>query len=607
MERKIQQNRFDELVNGTGTRYAVILDAIRENLKTEILTPYGCIAFYNYKIETGEMLMKVFPFKPEVVSKNFPDSLEIRSAALERINADRPYEKMHHLKNFRRKFTTTSHISLSIPIEEILTHDKKKINDTTWPDFVSNTKIDNNVFDNLFFISGHQDFHIYPLPVLSSPCMLLIIPSGETMKSPDNVAIKIRESIDFYLYNRLLNEVSKDLKPGQIADKKELIKRFLIELSQVAIPIKYLFDGNEYKCFDWYGNWETDSCATLELNLAGEAVEIFMPTFCWHTGEMLHQLPHYRVKEKQVRETIQNIFQLVYGYWQTINSKKLLVQSEISPLITELRESVVHMKAMKTKVEERISEQTHKVDMLSKLVVELGADMSQPWENEFYSTKKADGTLVWKIRYNGDNVVEGASDKGFEGLHVIFSNPHTEIDVSVLGADSRYLQQQINDPDIEAVLNSYKSEITRIEQLVKKGGLSFDEYGTKIYAENLAGYINSCKDLNHSRSYTEEMKKLTFAKARLKACMDNDAYDKYEKQLDAIAKQSKPASMPKKLQDGILNPIRQLVNRLKEEQGGILAPLLEPPILKIGVKSFFKPTMDLEVIWRFSKSDEIPD
>jgi len=596
-------SNIDEYINGSD-EYAEVLRIVRQHLCSAFSMKYGAIAFYKFDPTTIHAKVKVFPVSPEIVELHFPDDTEIREKVLKLINTDRNYEEFHQLKTFREKFNTAEHFDFSISKKnDLLEHSKERVNEKEWSEFIIGRKT-YNILDQLYYPSNESKYKAIPLPILYSPATLIVVPKDAiaTAEQIDKIVTPVAESVHFYLFNRLLTEITKDLKPGQIKDKQELIQQFLSQLVEVAIPIKYEFNGNEYKCFDWYGGWKTDSSAIVELTLGGETVKMYMPTFCWHDGKMLHEKGEYRVREQQVKETIQNIFGLVFGYWQTINSKKLLVQTEISPLISELKESVASLKAMKLNVEDKIKEQTQKVETLSKLIVELGGDTSQPFENEFFPITKSNGEKVWKIRYQGTDVILEGRDKGFEGLHFIMANKNTEIDVSNLGVDGTYIQQTVVDTDLNTTLNSYKSEITKIETQIQNKTFEGGESGFKKYAENLAGYINCCKDSTPSKTYTKEAQKLSVAKAQLKVWMTKDAFKEYENKLDTVAKQSKPNSITKQQQDGILNPIRQLVKRLREEQNSILEPLLKKSVLHIGVKSSFSPKGELDVIWKFSES-----
>jgi hypothetical protein len=594
---------INEYING-GKGYAEILRIVRQHLCSAFSMEYGAIAFYKFNPSDETAWAKVFPINPEIIEKHFPTDEAIREKALKLINADRNYTEFYYYKRFNNKYNTNEHFDLDLTCKaDQLEHSLSAIEGKSWLDFIES--IDKkNILDQLYYPSNQSKYKAIPLPILYSPATLIVVPKDAitTAEQIDKIVVPIAESVHFYLFNRLLTEITKDLKPGKINDKQELIQEFLSQLVEVAIPIKYEFNGTEYKCFDWYGSWKTDSSAIIELTLAGEAVKIFMPTFCWHDGKMLHAKDEYKVREQQVKETIENIFGLVYNYWQTINSKKLLVQAEISPLINELRESVASMKTMKAQVEDKLTEQTQKVESLSKLIVELGGDTSQPFDNEFYSITKSNGEKVWKIRYQGTDVILAGTDKGFEGLHFIMANKNKEIDVSHLGANGTYIQQNVVDTDLNTTLNNYRKEITKIEDQIRRNRFQGGEIGFKNYAENLAGYINCCKDSTPSKSYRHEANKLNVAKTQLKIWMTENKFKEYEKILDRVAKKSNPNTLKKKEQDGILNPIRQLVKRLQVEQGGILAPLLERSVLKIGVMSSFKPKGELDVFWKFLES-----
>lgn len=586
------QNRFNELVNGEGTRYAVILDALRNNLQSDIQTTDGCIAFYNYDIEnTGTMLMKVFPYRPEVIASYFPSDVETQLAVLERINADRPYAEMHHLKNFRNKFKSKSHFNLTIPDKEVLVHDKKKINGNPWSTFANDGKIENNIFDNLLFSSEEKSFQIFPLPVLSSPCMLLIIPASEHVNAPDTIAAKIRESIDFYLYNRLLTEVSKDLKPRAINDKKELIEVFLRELSQVAIPIKYEFNGKVYNCFDWYGDWKTDTCATVHLTLAAEPVKIFMPTFCWYDGTMLHKIPHYDVKVKQVTETIQNIFGLVFGYWKTINSERGLLQDQIIPLISDLKSKAAAYESIRDGVEET----NRKIEVLTKLITKLEPDKEVEMDFELKSfVKKENGIQIrcWKFRYNGETLEKEATDKGFEYLQVILNSPDRDIQLEELSPTLARTAKTKED-----FKTLYKSASDSAEKIFKR----INQYGGYDNADfndlkSLAQHLAQKKYAGNNLKYkvADDTQKLNNCLAALKFLLTEEEFNEFKHQVDEIGKTEKRNESGRA--DNFLRSTVQLRDRLLTRYPQIETHFSKQ-VLKIGSPSSYRPNAKDKVSW----------
>lgn len=594
-------SNINEYIYGS-IEYAEVLRIVRQHLCSVFSMEYGAIAFYKFNPNDENAWVKVFPINPDIIKKHFPNDDSIKEKVLKLIYKDRNYKEFYYYKQFKEKYTTRKHFEFFLnKKEEQLEHSLTSIEGKDWSEFINSLK-EYNILDQLFFQSNESKYIAIPVPILYSQAILIVVPQYtiNNLERINKIIAPITESIHFYLFNRLLTELSKDLKPGQIKDKQELIERFLRELSQVAIPIKYEFNNKEYKCFDWYGNWKTESSASIKLTLEVEQVEMYMPTFCWHDGKMLHEKEEYKVREQLVVETIQNIFGLVFNYWQIINSKKLLVQTQISPMISELRGSVARMKEMKSFVEDELKEQTQKVENLSKLIVELGADSSQPFENEFYSITKPNGEKVWKIRYQGTDIILEGKDKGYEGLHYIMANKGQAIDVSCLGASGIYIQQGISDPDITKLMSQYKANFEKIET-DNKGSVPNEEI-LKDYATNLAGYINCCKDSNKGQLYSNENEKLKATLSTLKTMLGDEAFREFDEKITEIAKKTNPNNLKKKEQDVILNPIRQLVNRLKEEGNGILAPLLDKSILKIGVNSSYKPKGELDIIWKFSES-----
>jgi hypothetical protein len=317
-------SNIDEYINGSD-EYAEVLRIVRQHLCSAFSMEYGAIAFYKFNPNDKKAWAKVFPINAKIIDKHFPDNEDIRKTVLQLINTDRDYKEFYYYKQFRKEYTTTRHFDLELSSKkDQLEHTQSSIEGKEWIEFV-NTIDKKNVLDQLFYSSNESKYKAIPLPILYSPATLIVVPK-DAITAPeqiDKIITPVAESVHFYLFNRLLTELRDDVRLDKIGtDKQKLIQEFLSQLVEVAIPIKYEFNGKEYQCFDWYGNWETNLSAIIELTLADEKVKMYMPTFCWHDGKMLHTKDEYKVREQQVKETIENIFKLIHSNWKAINDTK---------------------------------------------------------------------------------------------------------------------------------------------------------------------------------------------------------------------------------------------------------------------------------------------
>jgi len=592
-------DNLDKYIKGDN-EFKDILEIIRNHLCNDegsFNIEYGAIAFYNFNPKLKKTEVKVFPLNENIIEKHFPKDQKIRKKYLEKINQERNYKEFYYYTEFKEKYDTTEHFGFTLRRKkDILEHSDTEIEGESWSQFLKG-KTKYNILDQLFFETNNSEFQIIPLPVLYSPATLLVLQKGSVSSDKiDSVVNKIGESIHFYLFNKLLTEITNDLKPGVIKDHQELIEKFLVEIAQVAIPVKYQIGDNKAEdCFGWFGKDE-GKIKTVPLKLADEKVQLFMPDFCWHCGDIISKKTEFQIKEREVVKTIENIFGLVFEYWQTINSKKLLLKEQVTPLITKLKQNLDNSENLKDELNSKIENQSRQIDKLSQLLIDLGGDATQPFENEFYFDTKSDGTKQWYLRFNGVPIAVAKENKGYEELQTIIYNKNQEIDVSTFGAKNNIIDKSFkNDPIVSSQKLKYKAEIDRLDNIIVNRQASIDDYKDCLY--NLAGYINTCKYLGLSCT-TENHKKNNYL-VIVKGYLNDSEFREFQNVIENVGKQDKIQTLDKQEKDAILNPIRHLIKALKKKENGILEPLLD--CIKVGVKSKFTPTKDVDVLWRFEK------
>lgn len=334
----MESHIYDKYIYGD-KEYAKLLEVLRAHLCNEFGMEYGIIIFCRYNPEeeyTESNKVKVFPINPDIINRHFPVNDEIRRNFLEAINRDRKSNELYFIKQFR-----TGSDCLKITIEdkeELLQHSKDFINRNSWGDsYISITNSGElNILDQLFFKSNQPEFDVIPIPVLTSPAILLVIPYNFLDENKKKEVYKtISESIHTYLFNKLINEINTDITISGINNKFSLIKSYLKVISEVIIPINYSFANEETRCFDWYGNYDTLRGYQFKLNLGGEDISFMLPNFHWVDGNLISDHKYYNVKENQFKETIESIYKLIYKNWEAVRDVEMRALAAYKKTITE--------------------------------------------------------------------------------------------------------------------------------------------------------------------------------------------------------------------------------------------------------------------------------
>ena len=334
----MESHIYDKYIYGD-KEYAKLLEVLRAHLCNEFGMEYGIIIFCRYNPEeeyTESNKVKVFPINPDIINRHFPVNDEIRRNFLEAINRDRKSNELYFIKQFR-----TGSDCLKITIEdkeELLQHSKDFINRNSWGDsYISITNSGElNILDQLFFKSNQPEFDVIPIPVLTSPAILLVIPYNFLDENKKKEVYKtISESIHTYLFNKLINEINTDITISGINNKFSLIKSYLKVISEVIILINYSFANEETRCFDWYGNYDTLRGYQFKLNLGGEDISFMLPNFHWVDGNLISDHKYYNVKENQFKETIESIYKLIYKNWEAVRDVEMRALAAYKKTITE--------------------------------------------------------------------------------------------------------------------------------------------------------------------------------------------------------------------------------------------------------------------------------
>jgi len=361
--------------DGVGTPYyEPVIKSIRDFLKNiEDIdgSEGGAIIFFQKKnTDEQDLMMQVFPFKESSFTKNedkHPLKVEDRNEILKKINIKKAYQRFWHFEQFKKHNCSDEHCYSPVPLENILTYDTKKIKyhttdlstkkktqkHSTWAEFNSDFKkglIEKNTYEQLLFESGCKGVSFIPIPVLSTPSILLVLNHRDlddnkkgTLRS---LYFRSRDTVDSYLYSRLLDSLIPYLETyGEEWKEEQLVEAFVNEICNIILPISYkINNGNEIFYYnDWpKENFESkynlpllDGKYNVEFNLTSfHYVDLEKPTN--KNWDWIHKSNIYKSNCYQSSLLICKLFKLLHNNWKLIKSAEERAYIKISQTINHI-------------------------------------------------------------------------------------------------------------------------------------------------------------------------------------------------------------------------------------------------------------------------------
>lgn len=341
-------NCLDALLNGTDEYKNVIAD-IRTHIcqvfeENGLASPGGLIAI-NSNLEGGKKLcMKIFPLKVSTIKDNVPKDYLERCVSL--LNKERAYSTYLHHKNIHdyNKLTSIQHFFLNINNNEAVFFSDENYSissNISWESLIQKLSIDSgeqelNLLDLICFPPGTNRFLATPLPILTTPTVILIIENGIPRNQLSlilrSINYRTKESIHFFVYNRLIKNLTKLINSEEviIKDEHELVQLFCSELNKVILPCGYSID-KKYTPYitDWPLKFEENSIdSDLLLSLNKFKVRFSMTSFHFpvdnYTTETkwIHNTTSYKTAKEQVKLMLENIYKLIFEQYKKIDETR---------------------------------------------------------------------------------------------------------------------------------------------------------------------------------------------------------------------------------------------------------------------------------------------
>ncbi len=403
--------------------YRVPLKAIRGAITTvlskdknlyEAFCKHGCaIGFFRYKEENESdehlMRMRIFHFNDKTLDKNLGKKQKFTKTVLSIISKKKGYSQFDHLNHFRKFYCTEDDdgmalYHLNFRQEDIITFCSKqetitfidhfgKNETVTWSQLETDLKKTKSKYypkyskqlDHLIFSSGMKEVYIIPVPILSSPSILVFFNAAAVKQELQygkkeifplirDILWKVSDAVFFHLYNRLIVEFTEEpnsfIKLESIETEEELFSAFIKSVSQILLPVKYSIDNKDFiQFFDWYGNEEKSSSFLhkVSIDFSSKRVKQYENERIF-THKVDFLLPNYKVpvrsesnvisfemraakteqgeylsvdyfeQENKFRLTLQNLYRLIFSYWEAIRKSKDFIANILQPSLQRVQE-----------------------------------------------------------------------------------------------------------------------------------------------------------------------------------------------------------------------------------------------------------------------------
>lgn len=343
--------------DGKGTPYyEPVIKSIRDFLESvdEISkSEGGAIIFFQKKEDDVEdLMMKVYPFKESSFFPKDTDSHSYNEGKLEilrRINDEKPYREFWHFSQFLNCNSSDEHCHSSVPDHNRIRYHSEGIEYFTisssgdrifksvpWDIFfddLRNNLIEKHTYEQLLFESGCKGVSFIPIPVLSTPSILLVLNrkdvDGSIKNALRSLYFRSRDTVDSYLYSRLLDSLIPLISlHGEGWSEIQLVEAFVKEICHIILPISYSINGNEDVFY--YRNWPNngfESHYTLPLLDGKYSINFRLTSFHYvdlenSTNEWtwIHSSKIYSSNLNQSSLLICKLFKLLHSNWQLIRT-----------------------------------------------------------------------------------------------------------------------------------------------------------------------------------------------------------------------------------------------------------------------------------------------
>ena len=216
----------------------------------------GVVFYYKYD-KPDDIKVLVLPLFEEYIfpSSNYKDVNNNEIENIKKIaysSEGRSSADIFHAEHFKEKHFKEGHFIIDIKKNNVITYDVNNINDLKAKNYTENNNEPNisvsviekiNEFDQYYFDSGCKKLLLVPIPLLSTPAVVLALDfkrlngeGGDTWKDFVHFIYNHTSgTINFHIYNNLM----KKLNDVDASNETELIYKYAQTLAEIMLPIDY--------------------------------------------------------------------------------------------------------------------------------------------------------------------------------------------------------------------------------------------------------------------------------------------------------------------------------------------------------------------------------
>ncbi len=349
-------------IDGLDTNFEEVIQSLRSflcSIDTIRKSEGGALLFFTDKVNS-ELLVKVFPLRKntEIFNQKFTGGEQTAMKFFEKLNSNQPYNEMWHSKNFFLNNAGDHHFEYDVPTENVINYDHENIKfsgrTTTWNNFIKQAvegQLDKSTYEQILFKSGCKKVAIIPLPILSTPGILLAIDydciSGNRDRMLRLIYTRSRDAISKFLYYRLIDSLTLHLEENnEVMEEAEFVQLFVDELCKILLP--YSFNINHGSEINYYEGWPIKGFdpVVYELPLLkGRYIISFrLTSFSYidlehqETSSMpfIHTSEMFKANSKQSSRLVCRLFNLLHKNWELRKTAEVRAYNAVSASLSHL-------------------------------------------------------------------------------------------------------------------------------------------------------------------------------------------------------------------------------------------------------------------------------
>ncbi|MFT3678743.1 MAG: hypothetical protein QM791_00635 [Ferruginibacter sp.] len=362
-------------IDGSNTMYEAVIQSLRAGLNSieKIRETQGGALIFLSGNRNKELSATYFPLKTNthLFGQNDPNAAGIKNDFIKLLCEEHPYQSSNFTVQFSGKKTGGEYFVFNIPAEISLQYDDKSVapagdNSYSWNMFLKKTLdggFDRKNYEQLLFKPGCSKIAIVPLPLLSTPVVLLALDYDVIKKRPESILQLIHTrtaaAISSFFYMQLTVALT-GMSEKKVTSEDELVKLFVNKLSRLLIPSSYSINGRTQLYYqDWLQDEAEQSVYALPLLDGKYDIQFQLCSYPYIDFEkpeqgnypFIHTAALYKAMAAQSSALVCRLFDLLYTQWKILQAAEEKAFQKISGTIDQIDLSIAEAELLKIRMQ----------------------------------------------------------------------------------------------------------------------------------------------------------------------------------------------------------------------------------------------------------------